>query len=352
MTSFAMFAPILTAGALAVLTTTFHRRLPAKFAARVTVVAVVAVCLAALPTLWIVGLGFLAHVPLVGDGFRWCSMAFGLHGHAPTALALPALMLSGVGAARGWRIWRIDQRLRVDAVGPIEYADDDAAYAVTIPGKGGRIVLSRGLIDLLDESEQAVVVSHERTHARYRHDRYLLIARIAQATCPALRPLTRRLQFSLERWADEAAARHCGDRSLVARTLAKVALATTGPTPSLGFTGSRLTGSGATGSGATGSGATGSGFAVGGFDKARVRVAEFLRSGASANLNGAAFARPEFVGLGLGVAARANALLDEPARQPSVPALVSILGGIAATGVLAAVQLHHLGPLLAVLCHS
>jgi hypothetical protein len=159
---------------------------------------------------------------------------------------------------------------------------------------------------LLTESEQAVVVSHERTHARYRHDRYLLIARIAEATCPALRPLTRRLQFSLERWADEAAARQCGDRSLVARTLAKVALATTGPTPSLGFAGSSFTGL-------------------------------------------------EFAGLGfagLGVVARANALLDEPAGQPSMPALVGILGGIAATGVLAAVQLHHLGPLLAVLCHS
>jgi hypothetical protein len=301
MTALAMFAPVFVAAGLAVLTTTFHRRLPPKFAARITIVAVVALCLAALPTLWIIGLGFLAHVPFIGGGFQWCSMAFGLHGHAPTALALPALVLSGAGAVRGWRIWRIDQRLRVDTRGPIEYTGDAAPYAVTMPGKGGRIVLSRGLIALLDESEQAIVVSHERTHARYRHDRYLLIARIAEATCPALRPLTRRLQFSLERWADETAARQCGDRSLVARTLAKVALANPVRTPALGFTG-----------------------------------LEFASLG---------FA-------GLGVTARANALLDEPAGQPSVLALVSILIGIVTTGALAAVQLHHLGPLLAVLCHS
>ena len=65
----------------------------------------------------------------------------------------------------------------------------------------------------------------QRAHAEHRHDRYLTIARGAEAVLPLIRLLTRRLEFSLERWADDAAVRAVnGDRLLVARTIAKVAL--------------------------------------------------------------------------------------------------------------------------------
>ena len=53
---------------------------------------------------------------------------------------------------------------------------------------------------------------------------------------PLPRPLAGRLQFSLERWADEAAVAQCGDRGFVARTLGKVALHST-PAGAMSFAG-------------------------------------------------------------------------------------------------------------------
>jgi hypothetical protein len=95
---------------------------------------------------------------------------------------------------------------------------------VTLPGRAGQIVISTAMFDLLDDDEQRVVVAHEEAHARLRHDRYLLTAELAAAAVPPLRMLSRRVSYSIERWADEVAAAVCGDRQLVALTLGKVAL--------------------------------------------------------------------------------------------------------------------------------
>jgi Peptidase family M48 len=286
-----LFAPVVAAAVLAAAVTALHRQLPPAFAARVVTAVLLVVCTAALPSLWIISLGFLAHAPIIGGGFRWCSMAFGLHHHLPVVVALPALLCATVGTTRAFKAWRVHRKLLMHDPGPIEHADDPNPYAVAMPGRGGRIVMSRGLVNLLTDDEINIVLAHERTHAHFRHDRMLLVARMADACCPVLRPLTQRLRFSLERWADEAAARRCGDRRLVARTLAKVALATN-PTPVL------------------------LGFA------------------------------------GLGVSARAEAMLAPAPKAPGISTLIGILGGIAMTAALSILQLHHLGALITALCHS
>jgi hypothetical protein len=284
-----LFAPVVAAAVLAVIVTALHRRLPPAFAARVATAAVVIVGAAALPSLWIIGLGFLAHAPLIGSGFRWCSMAFGLHHHLPAIVAVPALLSATVGTSRAFAAWQVHRKLVMHDPGPIEHSDDPNPYAVAMPGRGGRIVMSRGLVNLLNDDEIDIVLAHERTHTYFRHDRMLLVARMADAFCPVFRPLTQRLRFSLERWADEAAARRCGDRHLVARTLAKVALAGD-PTPALlGFT-------------------------------------------------------------GLGVSARAEAMLAPAPKAPHIATVSGILGGIAITAALSILQLHHLGELIASLC--
>ena len=150
-------------------------------------------------------------------------------------------------------------------------------------------MLSSGLIELLDDDEQAVVLAHEQAHARHRHDRYLLVAQLAAAAVPALRPLTSRVQFSIERWADEAAAAECGDRDFVARTLGKVALYDASPAGMLSFA-------------------------------------------------------------GLGVSARVGALLAEPAPAPRNATMLGLWLAIGFTGVLALFQLHHLLSLVTALC--
>lgn len=92
-------------------------------------------------------------------------------------------------------------------------------------GPAGRVVISTAMLALLDDEERAVVLAHEHAHGVHRHDRYLLLATLTSALFPPLGHLSPRLQFGLERRADEDAARAAdGDRRLVARTIAKVAV--------------------------------------------------------------------------------------------------------------------------------
>lgn len=102
--------------------------------------------------------------------------------------------------------------------------DEPLAYAA--PGRPGCVVVSTGLLALLDPRERQVVFAHERAHLRQRHHRYLLIGLFAAAVVPFLDPLVVRLRLATERCADEeAVVALSGDRHLVARAIAKAALA-------------------------------------------------------------------------------------------------------------------------------
>ncbi len=284
-----LLLPLMVALALAGAVTTIHQRLPPMLAARAVTVTVVVVAAAAVPTMWMISLGYMAHVPWLGRGFAWCAKTFGVHERIPIWVGLPAIGCVAVGAVDAARVLRTYRRLRHDRPGSVEIAVHANAFAFTLPGSGGRVVLSSGLVELLDDKEQAVVLAHEHAHARHRHDRYLLIAQCAAATVPFLRSLTLRLQFSLERWADESAVAECGDRGLVARTLGKVALHTPETTAAMGFS-------------------------------------------------------------GLGVPGRVAALLTSPASQPRMPAQVILWMAITTTAGLAGLQIHHLASAITSLC--
>jgi Zn-dependent protease with chaperone function len=198
------------------------------------------------------------------------------------------LTLLTVGAVRTARLVRQHRSLRIDDERPIHVAPSCRPYAVTLPGRAGQIVMSTALVDLLDEDERRIVIAHERAHARYRHDRYLLTAELAAAILPPLRGLARRVNYSIERWADEAAAAHCGDRRLVAITLGRVALQTNPPT-------------------------------VAGFS-------------------------------GLDVAARMAALFEPPVPRPRRAHVIALWSSLAVTAALSIYQLHHLERLITALC--
>ncbi|MFC6879000.1 MULTISPECIES: M48 family metalloprotease [Actinomadura] len=143
----------------------------------------------------------------------------------PAPVGVPALVLAAAGAAVVWRLlarWTADVRAaRADARRPL---DTDAPIALAVPGRGGGVAVSRGLLAMLGPEELRVVFEHERSHLRHRHHRYLAAGALAAAVLPPLRPLDARLRFAVERWADEEAAETVGDRALVARTIARVAL--------------------------------------------------------------------------------------------------------------------------------
>ncbi|MEO5900474.1 MAG: M56 family metallopeptidase [Ilumatobacteraceae bacterium] len=286
----AVVAPLLIAGALAMGVTALHRRLPPRFAAQLVWLTIVVVVVAAVPTLWLVSFGFVRGLPVVGPWLGWCDDAMPMSRPVSAWVGVPCTVVSVVGAVRAVRLIRELRRMRRDSPGPLEIAVCPDPYAYTLPGRGGRVVFSSGLVDLLSPRERGIVYAHEAAHARHRHDRYLLTGQLASTVVPLLIPLVRRLQYSLERWADESAAYVCGDRKLVAQTLGKVALsAAPSPRFALGFT-------------------------------------------------------------GLGAAGRVRALLADPLSSPSRSLQLVIWVAAAWTGVMAAYQLHHLARLVAAIC--
>ena len=96
------------------------------------------------------------------------------------------------------------------------------AYA--LPGMPGRIVVSGRLLDCLDDRRRAALIAHEQAHLAGRHHLFAAVTRLAAAANPLLIPVTRAVDYTVERWADEHAAAVTSDRKLVARTIGQVAL--------------------------------------------------------------------------------------------------------------------------------
>lgn len=284
-----LFLPLAAACGLAMATAAFHNRLPPMIAARATLAALIATALGALPSLWVITITYLSHQSVIKSAMQWCTSMFGLHQNVPSLVALPATGLSVVGAVRVVRVVRRHLSVRTNEPGPVEFFDSTEPFAVTVPGRGGRIIISTALVDLVSDDELRAVIAHEHTHAEQRHDRFLLTCRIVTAALPMLQPIATRLQFALERWADETAAYDCGDRNLVARALASVALHEPTPAYALGF--------------------------------------------------GA-----------LGVTARVEALLTPPVPNPDRRHIRGVWLAIGVTAVLALIQIHHLATMLMSLC--
>ncbi|GAA3939197.1 M56 family metallopeptidase [Actinomadura viridis] len=168
---------------------------------------------------------------------------FGDDRPVPAALGVPATALTCLGAATAARLsarWaREVRRAQRISQGVVE---SDTPMALAVPGRDGGVLVSRGLLRALDRAQLRVVFEHEASHLRHRHHHYLALGALAAGTVPPLRRLNTRLRFALERWADEDAAEAIGDRTLVAHTIARVALAHSSrapePPPFPAFTGS------------------------------------------------------------------------------------------------------------------
>ena len=164
---------------------------------------------------------------------------------------VPGPVAAAAAALLAWGLWRLagDVRLRRDThrrlraagsprAGGVVVADWDAPHAVAVPGRPGHVLVTTGLLRALDGRERRVVLAHERAHLRHRHDRLVGIAAAAAAVNPLLAPLRDTVAHQAERWADEEAAADVGDRALVARCVAKAALAAhRAPVLALGGTG-------------------------------------------------------------------------------------------------------------------
>lgn len=232
----AMVLPLLMAAGLALAVALCHRRVPPALAARTTTAVLVLVAAVAVPTVWMAGLSFLTHAPVIGRWLDSCVGSVTAHHQVSAWIGVPAVLLAVAGTWRAIAVVRTYRSLR-HTDGGVHIVDHHEAFAFTTPGRGGRIIVSRALYEHLTPDERDVVLAHERAHARHRHDRYLLAAQLAAALLMPLHPLVNRLRYSIERWADEDAVLDCGDRHLVARTLGRVALFGVAPQPALAFAG-------------------------------------------------------------------------------------------------------------------
>lgn len=229
--------PALAALAVGLPAASRHRRLHPRIGARALALATAALALAALAAVGTVAVGFVSAVPWVQDHIGWCRDVARTHDEVPLPLgvaALATLVAMAVSAGRAYCGARAANGRPSDApADDVEVLEDDRPDAYAVGGPRGRIVVTSGMLGLLEPAEREVLVAHERSHLRHRHDRYTTLAVVAAAAFPPLGFVSRRLRLALERWADEDAAAEVGDRRLVARAIIRASLGVTdytGPT--------------------------------------------------------------------------------------------------------------------------
>lgn len=192
-----------------------------------------ALCLAAF--------GAVAQLPFLADRAGWSvgvlapgnlEPGWGVLPGAIAAALLTAALIFTIRAARDLaRAGRACRQL--GGLDRLVITHDDRPTAYSVPTRAGAIVVSTGMLRLLSADERRALLAHEDSHLRHRHALYVLLADLAAAANPLLRPLAGRVRLAVELQADEDAVAEIGDRRAVARALARASLAVSaaGPGP-------------------------------------------------------------------------------------------------------------------------
>ena len=209
---------------------------PQATAPLITLLAVLSAA-AAVWALFLVAGASIVQLHGVAERLSWCSNVVSKHRGELTPIGGVALFGLFVIFGSAWRVRRRQRRLRASrGDGEIAIVRSEVPTAFALPGRPGRIVVSTAMLRALDADERRVLFAHERAHLRCHHHRYVRLTQIAAATFPVLKPLNTRVRVATERWADEEAVRDVGDREVVARAVARAAIAQTdAPTAGLGI---------------------------------------------------------------------------------------------------------------------
>lgn len=175
-----------------------------------------------------------------GRWFREACFAFVDHHQVAVPVGIASVAAAVV---IGFRIHGVMSRWARTEV-PVErltVVDEARPVAFAVGGRTGAVVVSTGMLDALDSNERRVLLAHERAHLDQGHDRFLLAAAIAAAVMPCGARLAEQVRLATERGADRAAVSAVdGDRALVARSIARAALAADAHQPAMAFTGSTV----------------------------------------------------------------------------------------------------------------
>lgn len=230
--------------ALSLLLAAISRVVVARTAPTRAVVFVVAAMLCAAAATWgllLLSATLLGYTSLVAD--EALERGVQLQDPVPRLIGVTATALLLVGVVRVARVLRArratlrELRTVCRACGDAELAVValDAPHAFAVPGRPGRILVTRGLLAVLDGDERRVVLAHERAHLQHRHHWLRAATELCAAVNPLLIPVREAVAFLVERGADEHAALITGSRELVARALAKAALASRGESARWGW---------------------------------------------------------------------------------------------------------------------
>ncbi|UXY25294.1 M56 family metallopeptidase [Streptomyces sp. HUAS TT20] len=176
----------------------------------------------------------LVRIPQLAALGHWSAQTARHDDPAELSVSLIAgLLLGGAVLMAARMLWRRARSLAtaaweaacMPARDGLVVVDDDTPDAFALPGLPGRVVVSTGMLHTLDESEHDVLLAHERAHLTAHHYAFVALTQLGAAANPLLRPFATAATYTIERWADENAATATGDRTRVARTVGKAALA-------------------------------------------------------------------------------------------------------------------------------
>ncbi|MGW3354443.1 M56 family metallopeptidase [Streptomyces bungoensis] len=229
-----MYSPLLVSAVLALVAPWAGRRMPPRAGACAMVCAATVAAGTWLTELAILAFTAVAQVPLVAAQGPWSVRVLAAEdpvNRDVAAVCAGAVLVGAVSlTVASWRrgralvdAWR--ECRHIVAGGDLAVVDDPMPTAFAVLGMPGRVVVSSGMLRLLDGPERQALLAHERAHLRYRHHVFSLVLHLAAVVNPLLRPLERTGAFAVERWADEAAGVVVGDRRVVARAIARAALA-------------------------------------------------------------------------------------------------------------------------------
>lgn len=218
------------------LTTLLADRLPPSPAAAILSWSAAGAALASLLNLVAFTVKAAAEIPLIAGHLGWSyQTVIADTGHVRWVPWLCVILLvSGMVAVRrvvrrhrSGRSWalRLTGATTHDQVVVVQSKEIEA---FAVPGEPGHVVVTTGMREILTDEQYEALLAHERAHLEQGHFRLILLSDLAGAVHPALRWVSPRVGYLVERAADEHAASAVGDRKVLARAIGMAALAADG----------------------------------------------------------------------------------------------------------------------------
>lgn len=231
--SFDVYLPFVASVVFAVLGVGIARRLRPAHATWLLTCGAIVTSACTMYSLLLLAWALLARFSAVASLGDWSAASFRQHNPVGVGVSVAAIAVLVIVCARTSRAlvrhvrdlatsYRACRCLPA-SVGELVVVDDDGFHARALPGRPGRVMLSKAAVTTLSAAERTAVLAHERSHLLHRHHLHRLAVALAAAANPLLRTVPRATSLAVERWADEDAAHVCPPETVAAALCRAVA---------------------------------------------------------------------------------------------------------------------------------